>query len=248
MKRSSGGSTSFTFSRVSAPTNTPTLAAKAATTAVATPSGCQQGISYGVYGPARWHQLHREGIVVARCTVERLMKADGLHGVVRGANICTTRSKAVRRSRRIWWSGRWCATAQPAMGGRLRAPRGVCRPWRWWEATVGCLSQQACGSWRTVDHLGVGVVSGAVLDNDESFQYCQMGQARLARRRGIREEPAAERSSRHEPPTRNLADMGWVTAALAGSGRRETLGWVKSPDGEATVKACGGSRGDGAGA
>ena len=59
----------------------------------------------GCMGPARWHQLHREGIVVARCTVERLMKADGLHGVVRGANICTTRSKAVRRSRRIWWSG-----------------------------------------------------------------------------------------------------------------------------------------------
>jgi transposase InsO family protein len=59
----------------------------------------------GWMGPARWHQLHREGIVVARCTVERLMKADGLHGVVRGANICTTRSKAVRRSRRIWWSG-----------------------------------------------------------------------------------------------------------------------------------------------
>ena len=59
----------------------------------------------GCMGPARWHQLHREGIVVACCTVERLMKVDGLHGVVRGAKICTTRSKAVRRSRRIWWSG-----------------------------------------------------------------------------------------------------------------------------------------------
>ena len=76
-------------------------------------------------------------------------------------------------------------------------------PWRWWEATVGCLSQQASGSWRTVDCLGVGVVGGAVLDNDEPFQYCQMGRARLARRRGIREEPAAERSSRrnHRPET-----------------------------------------------
>jgi len=31
-----------------------------------------------------WLQLNREGIVVARCTVERLMGADGLQGAVRG--------------------------------------------------------------------------------------------------------------------------------------------------------------------
>jgi len=48
--------------------------------------------NYGVYGARKvWHQLHREGIVVARCTVERLMKADGLRGVVRGATIKTTK-------------------------------------------------------------------------------------------------------------------------------------------------------------
>ena len=45
---------------------------------------------------------------------------------------------------------------EPGLGDRFRAPRGVCEPWRWWEATVGCLSQQACGSWRAVDHLGMG--------------------------------------------------------------------------------------------
>jgi putative transposase len=33
----------------------------------------------GVYGARKvWHQQHREGIQAARCTVERLMKADGL--------------------------------------------------------------------------------------------------------------------------------------------------------------------------
>ena len=49
--------------------------------------------NYGVYGIRKvWHQLQREGILVARCTVERLMKADGLRGVVRGATIRTTRS------------------------------------------------------------------------------------------------------------------------------------------------------------
>jgi putative transposase len=39
-----------------------------------------------------WHQLQREGIQVARCTVERLMKAHGLHGVARGAKIRTTKA------------------------------------------------------------------------------------------------------------------------------------------------------------
>lgn len=49
--------------------------------------------NYGVYGARKvWRQLHREGVVAARCTVERLMRADGLHGAVRGARIRTTRS------------------------------------------------------------------------------------------------------------------------------------------------------------
>jgi putative transposase len=38
-----------------------------------------------VYGPRKvWRQLRREGVRVARCTVERLMKAMGLAGAVRG--------------------------------------------------------------------------------------------------------------------------------------------------------------------
>jgi len=38
-----------------------------------------------VYGPRKvWKQLRREGHVVARCTVERLMRAMGLKGVSRG--------------------------------------------------------------------------------------------------------------------------------------------------------------------
>ncbi len=41
--------------------------------------------NYSVYGPRKvWRQLRREGITVARCTVERLMRALGLKGVVRG--------------------------------------------------------------------------------------------------------------------------------------------------------------------
>jgi putative transposase len=37
-----------------------------------------------------WRQLNREGIEVARCTVERLMRQMGLRGVVRGKRIRTT--------------------------------------------------------------------------------------------------------------------------------------------------------------
>lgn len=45
-----------------------------------------------VYGARKvWHQLRREGIAVARCTVERLMRAAGLQGVGRGATVRTTR-------------------------------------------------------------------------------------------------------------------------------------------------------------
>ena len=34
--------------------------------------------NYGVYGARKvWHELHRHGVPVARCTVERLMRAGG---------------------------------------------------------------------------------------------------------------------------------------------------------------------------
>ncbi len=44
-----------------------------------------------VYGARKvWKQLQREGYAVARCTVERLMGAQGLRGVVRGRRVRTT--------------------------------------------------------------------------------------------------------------------------------------------------------------
>lgn len=44
-----------------------------------------------VYGVRKvWRQLQREGFAVARCTVERLMKAMGLRGVSRGGAKCWT--------------------------------------------------------------------------------------------------------------------------------------------------------------
>ena len=44
-----------------------------------------------MYGARKvWRQLQREGVEVARCTVERLMRLEGLKGVVRGEKKRTT--------------------------------------------------------------------------------------------------------------------------------------------------------------
>jgi transposase InsO family protein len=44
-----------------------------------------------VYGARKvWRQLRREQVPAARCTIERLMRADGLRGVVRGRRARTT--------------------------------------------------------------------------------------------------------------------------------------------------------------
>ncbi|XAV87947.1 MAG: IS3 family transposase [Candidatus Symbiodolus clandestinus] len=47
--------------------------------------------NFKVYGAVKiWHQLKREGITVARCTVERLMRTMGLQGIRRGKGVKTT--------------------------------------------------------------------------------------------------------------------------------------------------------------
>lgn len=49
-------------------------------------------VNYGVYGARKVHaELRREGHPVARCTVERLMRKDGLRGVLRDKSPRTTR-------------------------------------------------------------------------------------------------------------------------------------------------------------
>lgn len=47
--------------------------------------------NFQVYGAQKvWRQLDREGVAVARCTVERLMRTLGLCGAVRGRRVKTT--------------------------------------------------------------------------------------------------------------------------------------------------------------
>jgi len=56
--------------------------------------------NFGVYGARKlWRQLEREGIGVARCTVERLMRQMGLKGAVRGCKykVTTVAGEAEKR-------------------------------------------------------------------------------------------------------------------------------------------------------
>ena len=50
--------------------------------------------NFEVYGARKvWRQLKRDGFQVARCTVERLMRSEGLQGAVRGRGVKTTVAK-----------------------------------------------------------------------------------------------------------------------------------------------------------
>jgi putative transposase len=52
-------------------------------------------VGRGLYGVRKvWHQLLREKVDVARCTVERLMRQEGLQGARRGKTFRTTRCDA----------------------------------------------------------------------------------------------------------------------------------------------------------
>ena len=47
--------------------------------------------NFAVYGVRKvWRQMMREGFSIARCTVDRLMREMGLHGVIRGKPVRTT--------------------------------------------------------------------------------------------------------------------------------------------------------------
>src|SRR5215217_2925503 len=76
---------------------------------------------FGVYGARKvWRQLHREGIAVARCTVERLMGELGLEGVRRGKPRRTTTPDA--------------ATARPA--DLVKRDFSATRPNQLWVADL----------------------------------------------------------------------------------------------------------------
>lgn len=75
----------------------------------------------GVYGGRKvWLALNREGIAVARCTVERLMGGLGLAGARRGRRVRTTIvDTAATRPADLGGARVRPARAEPNLGGRL---------------------------------------------------------------------------------------------------------------------------------
>ena len=74
-----------------------------------------------VYGVRKvWKQLKREGIEVARCTVERLMRKMGLQGAIRGRKFKTTvTDEAAFSARQIWWIATSARAAPTGCGWRI---------------------------------------------------------------------------------------------------------------------------------
>lgn len=60
--------------------------------------------NFRVYGARKvWKQMNREGMCVARCTVERLMRGLGIEGARRGKRVRTTRCQTARLPVRKTW-------------------------------------------------------------------------------------------------------------------------------------------------
>jgi transposase InsO family protein len=81
-----------------------------------------------VYGADKiWKQMNRDGVVVARCTVERLMRRLGLRGVMRGKVVRTTIPDPKAPSRAALTS------PPPFSGGGWEGEHGVRGRYRLWE-------------------------------------------------------------------------------------------------------------------
>ena len=135
-----------------------------------------------------WRLLNsrQEGPRVARCTVERRMRALGLTGAGPGRTMRTTGpAKGNPVPDDLLRRDFTAARCGPALGGRLRAPRGAVRSGGDERASPpACRGGPVEAGGSPIP--GTGVRAGSGPDNDGTYQYCQMVRARLARRRGIR--------------------------------------------------------------
>jgi transposase InsO family protein len=95
-----------------------------------------------VYGADKvWKQMNREGVEVARCTVERLMRRLGLRGVRRGKVVRTTISDTRRRARWTRSIGSSAPSGRTSCGCRTspmsRPGRAGCTWPSWWTCSPG---------------------------------------------------------------------------------------------------------------
>jgi transposase InsO family protein len=93
-----------------------------------------------VYGADKvWRQLNREGVTVARCTVERLMRRLGLRGVMRGKVVRTTISDARRHARWTGSTGSSVPSGPTSCGSRTSPTSRPGRAGCTWPSSSTCL-------------------------------------------------------------------------------------------------------------
>ena len=101
--------------------------------------------NYRVYGARKvWLQLNREGIPVARCMVERLMRDLGLEGLAAAGDTAPPSQSPRRRERLIWCS----ASSRPS--GRTGSGSPTSRMWRHGRApstSPSSWTPNLAGSW-----------------------------------------------------------------------------------------------------
>lgn len=147
-------------------------------------------VNYRVYGARKvWWQLRRDGIDVARCTVERLMAKDGLQGAVRGKKHPTTipdgqaerapdlvdRDFSAQAPNRLWvadftYVSTWSGVCYVAFAIDVFSRRIV-----GWKADTSMktslvLDTLEMGLWAR-DHAGTPVQDGLVHHSDAGSQY-----------------------------------------------------------------------------
>ncbi|WP_442786744.1 IS3 family transposase [Kocuria sp. SL71] len=100
-----------------------------------------QAKNFGVYGAKKLHaQLRREGVMVARCTGQRLMPAEGLRGITRekapritlagdGRTLALTWSNGTSpRPSRTSCRSRTPPAAAPSRAGSMPCSSSMCSP------------------------------------------------------------------------------------------------------------------------
>lgn len=148
----------------------------------------------GAYGVQRmWRDLRNAGIVINKKKVHRLMRRHGMAGCCyrRGGPHHLPRPRRLRDPRPDRPTVRR-RRARCRLGAGHRAPRGALEPCGG-ERTPPPVRRSGRGEAEGSLNRGTPVRVDSSPDNDGTGQHCQMVRARLARRKGVREEPAAER-------------------------------------------------------
>jgi putative transposase len=118
--------------------------------------------NFGVYGARKvWLQLNREGVRVARCAVEWLMKQTGLQGVRRGKRKRTTIADAAATRPRDLVQRRFCPPAPNVLWVADLTYVSTWSGWVYVAFVIDAYAQMILG-WRTATSMTTQLVVDAV--------------------------------------------------------------------------------------